>query len=127
MALQINREELAWAAGFFDGEGCFGIDKRFSAPYVRVSQKDRRALDRFVEVTGLGRVYFRNGNGKYRGDTHIHWIAISGFEQTQALGAMLWQWLSPVKRDQFKKMLATFHDDKMVSRRYRKRLYVASD
>lgn len=51
--------ELAWAAGFFDGEGtsyahrCKRANGRVSFyPSMCVSQKDRRPLDRFAAILG---------------------------------------------------------------------------
>lgn len=55
-------EDYAWAAGYFDGEGS---SSNFRGPwnaddtariYVRcsVGQKDRRTLDRFFSIVGVG-------------------------------------------------------------------------
>ena len=63
--------ELAWAAGFYDGEGSTfahvqrpGIGRRNSSGYVAIkisiSQTDRRPLDRFLNAVKLGYV-----NGPY--------------------------------------------------------------
>lgn len=63
----VHREiELAWAAGFFDGEGCFkgartnGLsDKKYGR--ISISQKDSEVLYRFKSAVGeLGSV-----NGPY--------------------------------------------------------------
>jgi len=52
-----NATDLAWAAGFFDGEGCIGIYKRHHAPEsyaisLSVAQVDPRPLRRFAEIVG---------------------------------------------------------------------------
>lgn len=62
--------ELAWAAGFIDGEGCFSIrsTKVHPSPLLRlsVSQSDRRPLDRLEALVGprRGKV-----NGPYQHPT----------------------------------------------------------
>ena len=43
--------DLAWAAGFIDGEGCVAVDSRKS-PRITVSNTDRRPLDRLQELLG---------------------------------------------------------------------------
>lgn len=103
--LRIDREELAWAAGFFDGEGCFtsgakkGSPRAGKYPIVRITQKDRGVLDRFRRAVCLGDVRGPYTSGKtaviYSYDAH-------GVEKTQAIGAMLWRFLSRVKRTQFR-------------------------
>jgi LAGLIDADG endonuclease len=61
-----NHTELAWAAGFIDGEGCFSILKGVKYSYFRltVAQVDRRPLDRLAKIFELGNVkgpYQRSG------------------------------------------------------------------
>lgn len=60
--------ELAWAAGFFDGEGSFhahASHKTNPKLAISISQKDREVLDRFhAAVSGIGGV-----NGPYEYDT----------------------------------------------------------
>src|SRR6187455_1804263 len=51
---------IAWAAGFFDGEGCVSITQhsRKTTYYMNVSaaQKFPEALNRFCEIVGAGSV-----------------------------------------------------------------------
>lgn len=105
--IQPNREELAWAAGFFDGEG----NCRKKTPYRRdpqakqipllsISQTDRRVLDRFkAAVFGVGKVY-----GPYRPKTprsRPYWsYTTSNFGAALAVVAALWPFLGEVKRQQ---------------------------
>lgn len=90
-----RREELAWAAGLFDGEGSASNNRRTattSSIKLSVGQKDRRVLDRFHAAVGVGTVYGPRA-GMYYYQAH-------SLESVQAVVAMLWQWLSPVKRGQ---------------------------
>ena len=108
----INRENLAWAAGFTDGEGCFCINSSTDKWHKRgrsifsIGQVDRRALDRFKQIVGVGKIY--GPYGPYNGTqaTHPHFqFDVYGFEQVQALTALLWTWLGPVKKAQAKSVL----------------------
>ena len=102
----MNREELAWAAGFFDGEGWVGLSGRGKQLSIRVVQVDRRVLDRFAAALGLGRVTGprTRRNPKWR---PMYVYQVGGFPITQAIMAMLWRWMSPVKREQFAKASST--------------------
>src|SRR5690349_14646134 len=55
----MSEVELAWAAGFFEGEGCVYLAPGNLRPYLRIhigQVDDRLPLDRFVEAVGAGRV-----------------------------------------------------------------------
>lgn len=111
---QPNREELAWAAGFFDGEGCIyiaPIKPRYKALGIDIGQVDRRVLDRFRAAVGdLGKVYGpRDKRTKTRpnGKPSFQYRS-SAFEDVQAVIAMLWKFLSPVKRNQAAKTLCEY-------------------
>jgi hypothetical protein len=93
----MDREKLAWAAGFCDGEGCFLIERTNIS--ITISQNDITSLERFKDaVGGLGNV-----NGPYSAtkSRKLHYrYAAASFEHVQAITAMLWLWLGPVKRAQ---------------------------
>lgn len=104
--------ELAWAAGFFDGEGttCHSSTMRTeqglsNGPYVQlqvsVTQMDRRVLDRFhAAVGGVGRVYqLRARRGGLSQGAPFRWQTTSRAGGTQVIDA-LWPFLSDIKRQQ---------------------------
>lgn len=101
----MNREELAWAAGLFDGEGYVGCNKHTKKKYrhlrINVGQTDTEVLCRFSDAVGLGRI---NGPTKARpghfGKKEMWTLSINGYEEVQAAVAMLWRWLSGPKRRQ---------------------------
>lgn len=110
--ISINREELAWAAGFFDGEGsttCSGR-KNHHRKYIRmgVSQVNPEPLERFNGAVGnIGSIHGpripRNVRSK------PVWVWYSGdWRKCQAIWAMLWTFLGTQKRDQIKRCWATF-------------------
>ena len=102
------REELAWCAGFFDGEGHIGtgigrIKGKWTARPLRlnVSQTDRFVLDRFRDAVGIGRVSGPFDRSKRRpNESAVFYYQVSRFAYVQAVVALLWTWLSPVKREQ---------------------------
>ena len=94
--------ELAWAAGFFDGEGSILLGNHYKKGvqyrYLRanVQQNDRRPLDRFVAAVGAGKV-----NGPYAGN-RVNPIHNWNVNSAVALGVIgrLWPYLSAPKREQ---------------------------
>ncbi len=69
---------FAWAAGFFDGEGCITLTDRQTLT-VRVSQKDIRPLHKLVSIFG-GKIY-RSGD-------FAHQWTMKGLNAVSALRAM---------------------------------------
>lgn len=105
-----TREELAWAAGVFDGEG-WASSARYSPKTggktatltLGVGQADREMPDRLVMGLGIGNVY---GPGKrVTGRTPMFSFKVFGFEHVQAVTAMIWPWLGTPKRKQLSLVL----------------------
>ena len=116
MAKTVDRESLAWAAGFFDGEGHVGFQTRRTRAgtthrlaQVQVCQSHREPLDRLVVALGVGRV-----NGPYRTKNpkaQPYWAyRVSTHEGVQHLAASLWPWLGAVKREQFRAVLTRWKE-----------------
>jgi hypothetical protein len=107
------REDLAWAAGLFDGEGSVGafMNNRpgsyCTCPRASISQKNIEVLDKFKQTVGLGKIY----NFKARKTSSAGFLyVLQGIEGVQALTAMLWPWLGSLKKAQFKKSLLSYKE-----------------
>ena len=55
--MEISREKLAWAAGLFEGEGCFYINEKGKYVNATVTSTDKDVLDAFLQVIGFGKIY----------------------------------------------------------------------
>ena len=91
--MEINREELAWAAGFFDGEGYVGIrdnKKDYTTrPTLKVTSTDKDMVERFqAAIGGIGRFRGPIPNGGL-GTKPIYEWGTRKFEHVQAVIAML--------------------------------------
>jgi hypothetical protein len=95
------REKLAWAAGFFDGEGCFSWSKSSRSMCVSIAQAHTGVLERFRDAVGIGRLYgpYRRGPSDL-GRSPLYFYRAQGQEQVQAVAAMLWFKLGGAKRQQ---------------------------
>lgn len=94
-----TREDLAWAAGFFEGEGC--VSRKKPRCFIAINNTDRTMLERFHQAVGVG--VLRGPYGPY--DNGIskkpYWTwSASNFAHRQAVIAMLWRWLSERRREQ---------------------------
>lgn len=112
----LEREELAWAAGFIDGEGSFYRQNvssqlrpnRPGRPRFEIGQVDYYVLYRLQVALPFGaRVLgpYCNKKDATSKASPIYVYQVSGFENVQALLALVWTWLSPVKREQAKSVL----------------------
>lgn len=106
----MNREELAWAAGFFDGEGTTGFYRNggYRRFVMSVPQNDPRPLERFhAAVEGLGYINWQ------RTGTNYVW-QVQRFEHTQAVMALLWPFWSEPKREQASLAAIRYHAYKVT-------------
>lgn len=122
--MSTSKTELAWAAGFFDGEGTACAYRRDKvrpsghvSPYrcfaVAVSQAGPHAgvlLKRFQDaVFGLGAIYRVPHKKAHSSGWLEGWNWRTGkFEVAQAVLAMLWKYLGPRKREQIAKALVEY-------------------
>lgn len=89
--------EVAWAAGFFDGEGTTSVLKttrdKYSYLRMSLSQKNLECLERFHSILGVGKIYKSKTRDIYS------WNCYKYEEVQQALD-LLWPYLSEIKRQQ---------------------------
>lgn len=104
-----SRENLAWAAGLFEGEGTFStrlsgkVDRGLIA---KVKMSDEDAVRRFYKIIRVGNV-----TGPYTiPKKKPVWIWQTGsFEGVQLTIALLWEWLCSRRRSRAKELLILFH------------------
>jgi hypothetical protein len=112
VAIEINREKLAWAAGFFDGEGSAYVNRttKHGLTYVELclacTQHGNFAieiLEKFLGIVKFGRVYRKCKLDKWSmeiaGKTGYEWKCQS-WSECQYVICMLWPFLSGYKRKQ---------------------------
>ncbi len=110
-----TREDLAWAAGLFEGEGCFS----FAAGHVNrslhaaINMTDRDVVQRFQAVVGIGAIYPRP---PMKENWKPQWTwSVGSFEHVQAIIAMLWPWLCSRRRAKARLVLKRYHDREPAS------------
>lgn len=103
-----TRENLAWAAGFFDGEG--HVQSRSGSKVslgLQIGNTDLPLLERFRDIVGLGKIYGPFQKKAPEGSIHKpYWTwNVRRFQHTQAVSAMLWNWLGDTRQQQIVRML----------------------
>lgn len=98
--------ELAWAAGFFDGEGCASVHQ---GKYLRmnVSQSDPRPLRRFAIVAGVGAVNGPYEQGGHGNKARYEWTVCG--KKAEVVADMLLPFLSEPKQEQIAKARQTLN------------------
>lgn len=111
----MSREtDLAWASGFFDGEGCTGAGlstKKQRTIQMRVTQKYPVLVHRFHEIVGVGKV------------SHLHYCSFwytGRYDSVVLVVEMLWPYLGPIKRDQAEKSIRFYVGHKSNHSKYGK-------
>ncbi len=95
--------ELAWAAGFFDGEGSVYLkDGKYAV--IGITQIHPYVLERFVEAVGIEKSV--DGPYKKRNRANVVWeLRYGRVSEVEAIYKLLKPYLSPVKQTQFETTL----------------------
>jgi hypothetical protein len=109
-----HSNELAWVAGFFDGEGYIGVGGSLGKRTIEMSIAQASIGDMPLTLTRVALVL---GVGHLRGPRMLPnaWSKlpqyvwkVGAFEDVQFATAVLWRWLGPVKRAQARDALLRY-------------------
>lgn len=101
----VEREQLAWAAGLFEGEGTFSRSQK--VPIAQLSSTDADVVEHFAEVMGFGSLYHFTRRDPWKNG--MTW-ATTTFEQMQATVAALWPWLGERRRARATELLLAYRE-----------------
>jgi hypothetical protein len=119
--VDIDREALAWAAGFFEGEGTVWHRKDGAVSMqVAINNTDLERLRLFRDIVGVGVIRPRPGSAV---SVKPQWVwRVVNQEHVQYVAAILWGWLSPRRRQQFHGALFRWKYEPRKLRRHRGRV-----
>lgn len=102
--LTATREELAYAGGLFDGEGCIsqytkkprsGHPNPTRRPRLRMAMTDEDPIRRFHGIVSVGTVRWSHPPAYRKTGRQAQYVWTCGsFEDVQHVLAVLWPWLS---------------------------------
>ena len=106
--------DLAWAAGFFDGEGC---TTGTECQQMSVTQSDLEPLERLQRIFhGWGSIRLKNDHHNPMTTKPCWAWHVSAFEQFQQVLALMWPYLGTAKREQARRTIERVRTDRC--RRY---------
>lgn len=90
MKLRFSKD-VAWAAGLFEGEGCFSTTKHSSGVYPRASLKttDLDVLERFHKIVGVGTIVRDNRRVGSLGNKTLYTWRVQNIEGFKVAANML--------------------------------------
>lgn len=107
-----TREDLAWAAGLFEGEGCIHVSVRKSGTHVlrlALSMTDADVVNRLGTIMQLGHVneVAKHATWQDHWKTQYRWT-VDRADHIQAVLAMFWPWLGERRKEKAREALAEF-------------------
>ena len=113
-SMDINREDLAWAGGLFEGEGSINWSKiknrnpklpPWGVCGMSLHMTDEDVVRKFHKIVGIGRVHgpYNYSTKSIKRKSSWYWC-IQTFERVQAIAAILWPWLGTRRRCQYKEV-----------------------
>ena len=94
-----RREEIAWAAGLFDGEGSITLSSR--RLHVRLRNTDLELVERFHTIIRVGTVYGPYSRQPQDGSRRKPvWDWVAREEDGLDALALMWSWLSARRLEQ---------------------------
>jgi hypothetical protein len=125
-----DSHELAWAAGFYDGEGCTQLmhvrphlkrekpyrNKDYPTIRIIVTQAERATLERFQQAVGDGNIIgpiTKNRPGR----RPLYRLSKNGPAAVEILRT-IWPWLSGPKREQALAAVAIYNESLATRRAY---------
>jgi hypothetical protein len=117
----VHKDDIAWAAGLFEGEGCISFTRSKRSHWrnsqtqgrVSVAMTDQDVVERFAKIMGFGTVEYlgvpqsRDG---YNRKATWRWRAQS-YEHVQATIAMFWSYLGTRRKARAKEILSILQQE----------------
>jgi hypothetical protein len=108
-----SHEEIAWAAGLFEGEGCISYTthprRKNNGVYLQLTMVDEDVVRHFGYIVQLGRVdgpHYSKQKLKNGGDKKPYWYwKVHGLEKVQAIVAWFWPWLGDRRKQRAIKLM----------------------
>jgi hypothetical protein len=90
------QSEVAWAAGLFDGEGCFTLSD--GRPRAKLNSTDEDVVQRFADIVWVGQVREERSLEKRGYKRQWEWYTGSKKDVAHII-LLLWPWLGQRRRE----------------------------
>lgn len=114
-------EEIAWAAGLFEGEGCFTHAQRgkYFSLQCELGMTDEDSVREFHRIVKVGNITFhpRNRPTKDGGKEKDVWAwKVASFEGVQYVAALFWNYLGTRRKAKIKEILTAYMSNTNIRR-----------
>lgn len=98
-----TKQDLAWAAGLFEGEGCFTL--KSGRPCCELTSTDKDVVMKFRDIVSIGSIRFIDKSMKENRKDAWAWNT-SGYPSSQYIIALFWTFLGKRRRKRAEEILA---------------------
>lgn len=100
-----TRENMAWATGLYEGEGCVSLDRSQGrvCAHMALGMTDLDVVQDFADIVGVGHLQHRP-YAQVNRKPMWYW-RLNTFADLQALAAAMWPWLHGRRRGQIRRCL----------------------
>ena len=120
----MTREDLAWAAGLFEGEGCFSprrpSGRKSMHLHAAVTSTDRDVIERFAQILEFGHINYSARKARPHHTPTYRWF-VNG-EEVERLYELLEPWLCGRRRARYAELLAERRHYETVNRATHRRI-----
>jgi len=120
--MTFDETRLAWAAGLFEGEGCFHFrsTKQGRTITAKLVSTDLDVVEKFKDTVQVGKMY----GPTIRGVNKPYWTWVTtSFEDTQVFICLVWKFLCSRRKAKAKQILMGYAADR---RGFRKKFWMPS-
>lgn len=101
MSVVNNVAQVAWVAGFYEGEGCCCVTNGGMNLRLSITSTDMDVLQRAQAILGAGRIHTRRVTSPIvKSNKPLHVLHINGNEVCIEILERLWPWLGERRREQ---------------------------
>jgi len=112
IGVDLNREDVAWAAGFFDGEGnvTFSNTDKSRTPrvYLQIAQVRIEPLLKFRSIFPLTEVLGPYSKTGKTNNQPYYKYAVHTFENVQFISATMWEFLTEPKKEDIIRTISSY-------------------
>ncbi len=108
--------ELAWAAGFFDGEGCTSLaykkTRKNQNPrlQIHIAQNTIEQLERFTAAVNGGVIYGPYKEKRNPNRSSFYQYTATGYNAVESILSKIWPYLCSDKKKQAAEMIRTYKE-----------------
>lgn len=117
-AAPTRAEELAWAAGLFEGEGCFSVrSAKYPYPTAQLTSTDQDVIDDFARIIGIPGSNLARRDPRNAGYKPSFRWTLMGTTSIKELRDLIGPWMRSRRKTRLDEVIQLAEDAGITSRR----------